>query len=282
MIESPDFATLSRIEESLLVAKLEATRLSISHAGEKGRALEQLVLNFLRDLLPAEYGLSTGFVVWLSPTGPKLSSQLDIIIYDAIRSGPLIRLSTCNVFPIEAVYGYVEVKASLRSSSDNAKEPADNSIEKCIAQNVIMRGMNRRSFWAPTGDSPISMELIERSWLSLRAYVIAFEAEGSVVGDLKSFAKRLADQLKLAGGAHFHGVFIPNHGLLYTRPVDVTKAVEDDYFHVRYTGDHALLEFKTSLLQALATFPRPQENWTPALDRYFEHETRWYEQTPMP
>jgi hypothetical protein len=150
MIESPDFAALSRIEENLLVAKLEATRLSISHAGEKGRALEHLVHDFLRDLLPAEYGLSTGFVVWLSPTGPQLSPQLDIIIYDAIRSGPLIRLNTCDVFPLEAVYGYMEVKASLRSSSDDAKEPADNSIEKCIAQNVVMRGMDRRSFWAPT------------------------------------------------------------------------------------------------------------------------------------
>ena len=116
MNDSPDFATLSRIEETLLLARLDAIRSSITHSGEKGRALEHAVCSLLRGLLPSEYGLSTGFVVWLSPTGPKLSQQLDIIIYYAIRSGPIIKLDTCDVFPLEAVYGYVEVKATLRSS----------------------------------------------------------------------------------------------------------------------------------------------------------------------
>ena len=37
---SPEFSDLSKIEEELLVAKLQATRKVISHAGEKGRALE--------------------------------------------------------------------------------------------------------------------------------------------------------------------------------------------------------------------------------------------------
>jgi hypothetical protein len=59
---SPDFATLSRIEETLLVAKLEAIRRSITHAAEKGRALEQAVIRLLRDLLPTEYGLALAVV----------------------------------------------------------------------------------------------------------------------------------------------------------------------------------------------------------------------------
>jgi hypothetical protein len=93
--------------------------------------LEHAVTALLREFLPAEYGLGNGFVVWLSPTGPRLSRQLDIVIYDALRSGPLVRLSTCDVFPLEAVYGYVEVKATLRSSPN----AADDSIEACVARN---------------------------------------------------------------------------------------------------------------------------------------------------
>ena len=58
--------------------------------------------------------LSTGFVVWLSPTGPQLSPHLDIIIYDAIRSGPPVRLNTCHVFPLEAVNGYVGSESFTR------------------------------------------------------------------------------------------------------------------------------------------------------------------------
>ena len=102
----PQFGDLNKIEEELLVAKLQAARKAIVHAGEKGRTLEHTVRSLLRAILPAEYGLSTGFVVFNSAEGPQLSSQLDIIIYDSIRSGPIITLETCDVFPLEAVYGW--------------------------------------------------------------------------------------------------------------------------------------------------------------------------------
>ena len=107
----PDFLALSKIEEGLLVSKLDAARKAISHAGEKGRSLEAEVITLLRSFLPEEYALTTGFVVYHAPNGPRLSTQLDVIIYDAVRSGPITRLSTCDVLPLEAVYGYVEVKA---------------------------------------------------------------------------------------------------------------------------------------------------------------------------
>jgi hypothetical protein len=132
MTDAPQFSELNAIEEKLLQAKLDAVRAAIVHAGEKGRALENGVRALLRSILPAEYGLSTGFVVFHTNEGPRLSSQLDIIIYDTIRSGPIISLETCDVFPLEGVYGYVEVKATLRSSSDEAEKQADNSIEKCL------------------------------------------------------------------------------------------------------------------------------------------------------
>ena len=128
----PDFLVLSEIEEKLLVSKLEAVRHAISHAGEKGRSLEAQVTILLRDFLPGEYGLTTGFIVHHTENGPRLFPQLDIIIFNPVRSGPITRLLTCDVLPLEAVYGYVEVKASLTSSSDSAGHFSDNSIEKCL------------------------------------------------------------------------------------------------------------------------------------------------------
>jgi hypothetical protein len=280
--ESPDFLTLSRIEEDLLIARLQAIRKSITHAPEKGRALEHAVRALLRDFLPSQYGLSTGFVVWLSPTGPQLSRQLDIIIYDAIGSGPLVRLQTCDVFPLEAVFGYVEVRATLRSSSDGAEAAADDSIEACVSRNLAVRRMNERSFWVPTGTSPATVALVRSPWLSLRSYLVAFEAAGSVATRLDALADRLGTLLKRAGvPAHFHGVLIPNHGLLYTRPVDRGVAAEDDYFHVKYTADHALLNFRTCLLRDLATFQRPAQDWAAAIDEYLKHVAEWHERSPL-
>jgi hypothetical protein len=75
---------------------------------------------------------------------------------------------------------------------------------------------------------------------------------------------------KLGSPTHLHGLFIVGRGFLFTRPVDVAKDAPEDYFHTGYTEDHPLLAFKTSLLQALARFPRPQTDWAPAIDQYFQ------------
>jgi hypothetical protein len=279
-MHTPDLAHLSRIEEQLLIARLEAVRLSIAHAGEKGRELEFQVRRLLRELLPPEYGLTTGFVAWLSPTGPVLSSQLDIIIYDAIRHSPLIHLEACDVLPLEAVYGYVEVKASLCSSSDEATSVADNSIESCAQKNAALRAMNTRAFRISNFGSPPRTALFHEPWLSLRAYVVAFEASGSIAENPDAFASRMAQVLKRQKDAHLHGVLIPGNGFFYTQPVDPSIAQPDDYYHIRYTTDHPLLAFKTVLLQGLATFRRPTDGRVPAIDLYFSHTPQWKEQVP--
>lgn len=280
-MQAPNFANLNQVEEQLLAARLEAVRMSITHAGEKGRALEHQVRLLLRDVLPAEYGLTTGFVVWLSPAGPVLSSQLDIIIYDAIRHAPLIHLESCDVLPLEAVYGYVEVKAALCSTSDSASSPADDSIEACIQNNRRIREMRSRVFHIPTIGSPMTIEMREERWLPIRGYVVAFEPKGSVAKNPDAFASRMAEVLKQEAAAHIHGVLIPKHGFFYTRAVDTNTALDDDYYHVLYTTDHPLLAFKAMLLQGLATFDRPPSGWTPAIDRYFSHNPQWREQSPV-
>ncbi len=279
--KSPKFADLNRIDENLLVAKLHAARSAIVHAGEKGRTLEHAVMALLRSFLPVEYGLSTGFVVFHSPDGPKLSRQLDVIIYDAVRSSPIISLETCDVLPLEAVYGYVEVKATLTSSSDDAVEPADNSIERCLERNHELRAMRDRRYWAPRGGSPIETVFVEHDWMSIRSYVFAFEPVGLVAGSLDDLAQRMANvSRRLGGPTHLHGVFIANHGFLFTRPVDSKTARPEDYYHVNFTATSPLLAFKTLLLKALATFPRPQEEWAPAVEQYFQVEPEWNTRAP--
>jgi hypothetical protein len=238
--------------------------------------LENGVHTLLRSILPVEYGLSTGFVVYHTPEGPRLSSQLDIIIYDAIRSGPIVSLETCDVFPLEAVYGYVEVKATLKSTSDSAKELAENSIEQCLINNRELRSMKDRRYHLPFASSCTDTFVMPRDWAakipSIRSYVFAFEASDSVTQDLARLAQRMADYTKKLGNpTHLHGLFIVDHGFLYTNPVDAEAAAADDYFHTYYTKDRPLAAFKTALIQGLARFPRPQPDWAPAIDEYFEN-----------
>lgn len=213
----PNFLALSKIEEDLLVSRLDAVRKAISHSGEKGRSLEAEVTNLLRSFLPIEYALTTGFVVYHAQNGPSLSPQLDIIIYDPVRSGPLARLATCDVLPLEAVYGYVEVKAALQSTSDSAEKFADNSIEMCIKKNQQVRAMTERRFWKPTEGSPVQAELVRIPWMSIRSYVFAFEADGAVARHPDLFAQRIADvSARLGPPVHLHGVFVAGQGYYIT------------------------------------------------------------------
>jgi hypothetical protein len=278
----PDFLALSKIEEDLLVGKLDAARKAISHAGEKGRSLEAEVTTLLRSFLPEEYGLTTGFVVYHRHNGPSLSPQLDVIIYDPVRSGPIARLATCDVLPLEAVYGYVEVKASLQSTSDSAKEFADNSIEMCIKKNQQVRGMTERRFWKPAEGSPVQAELVTTQWMSIRSYVFAFEAEGAVAKNPDLFAQRIADvSARFGPPVHWHGVFVAGQGYYTTRAIDVSKARLEDWYHTEYTTEQPLAAFKWSLIHGLARFPRFPGHWTPAVDKYHEDETTWKSRAPQ-
>jgi hypothetical protein len=277
---TPNLSELNRIEEQILLARLSAVRASIVHAGEKGRDLEFHVRRLLRDLLPAEYGLTTGFIAYIEDGSVKLTTQLDIIIYDAVRYSPLVRMESCDVLPLEAVYGYVEVKATIRSSSDEAKELAHNSIEAIVQQNAAIRALRTRVFYNTIAGSPIEIQKNDVHWLAPRAYVVAFEADGATAGAPDKFAKRLAEVLKRQENAHLHGVLVPDLGFYYTRAVDVQSANADEYYHVKYTTDHPLLAFKSILLEGLATFQRPPVEWYPSIDRYLKHKGQWQEQSP--
>lgn len=278
-MSGPNFTQLLRIEEALLAAKLDAVRASITHAGEKGRELEMQLRRLLREMLPSEYGLTTGFIVWMSPEGIALSSQLDIIVYDAVRHSPLIHLQTCDVLPLEAVYAYIEVKASLCSTSDEANSPADNSIESCIQKNALVRAMRERHFRTTAG-SPMSSVSFTHPWQSVRGYVVAFESSGSVANDPRSFASRMAEVMQRQGDAHLHGVLVLGQAFYYTRAIDMTEAEPDDYFHVRYVTQHSLMAFKSLFLQGLVSFERPHEGWLSATDVYLPMPEHWNEVAP--
>jgi hypothetical protein len=271
--KSPDFIAVSSLEEQLLYQKLDTVRLVLSHAGEKGRSLEAEARDFLRDVLPAEYGLTTGFIAYHGENGPLLTSQLDLVIFDNVRCGPIARLGSCDVIPIESAYGYIEVKASLRSTSDGASELADNSIEQCIETNQVLRKIKVRKFWVPGVGSVTSAGVVcDDSFPSLRSYVLAFSAEGEIARTPQLMAQRIANFCKRVGQpVHLHGVFVAGSAFYSTIPLSDNEIHKNDLTHafrVRYVSSDALAAFKWTLLHDLARFPRFPSYWTPALDQY--------------
>ncbi len=251
-----------KAEGDILKAKVDGIRV-ISHPGEKGRSGENEVTQLVRSFLPTEYGLSTGFIayhnndyeidkiknVYHQKTQVPISSQLDIIIYDALRSGPIVRLGTCDVFPIEAVYGYIECKMSATSST----------IQECLEQCNNLRKMKTRIYRKCTNVNE-GILVDDKSPMEIRAYL--FIMDGESLGTTNTIKNNLENGLKTSGDNTVITVYIHGKGLYRQNlPNDGTfNFVEEE---------KALLNFKIALLEDLSRFPRIPNDSTPAIDTYF-------------
>lgn len=94
-----------------------------SHKGTRGAAREETLRQFFKGRLPAKYALGAGEVVGHVS---DVSRQCDIILYDA-QYGLALKYDDQNqIYPIDSVYGVIEVKsalskAELRDSLDKIK-----------------------------------------------------------------------------------------------------------------------------------------------------------------
>lgn len=82
----------------------------INHHGSRGSAREDILRSFLASRLPKRFAVGSGEVV---VPERMTSSQEDLIVYDAMNSVPLTSSDSVQVYPVESVYGVIEVKSKL-------------------------------------------------------------------------------------------------------------------------------------------------------------------------
>lgn len=291
MISSnPSLSKFLALQEQSLRLQLDVVRSAISHRDEKGENLERHAIAFLRRLLPAEYGLGTGFIAHRAEDGSvKLSRQLDVVIYDALRGGPLIDLETVQVFPLEAVLAYVEVKSELYKR-----------IPELVEQSARLRRLTKRTYacFLPDRALPHTTEaegtqtefesddigareafdaadahhiffkprrgLFEVDpYLPIRGFVLAYEYgptfDEAAMIDL--FRKHHQSP------AHFHAILVPEVCCVMSLNATGRPDLEG-----KVTVDTAnpLARFRRRLIEDLATFPRMPANQAVPLDLYFE------------
>jgi hypothetical protein len=269
------FANFTAIEERVLSARLEGLRAAITHPGEKGRALEKTVAVLLRSFLPLQYGITTGFIAYLvdtqTGTEVRLSKQLDLITYDALRFAPLVALDTFDVLPLEAVLGYVAVKACL-TNAPKAAEPPLTSIQRCVKDNQLLRLMQTRYYLTPL------QPMVKVKALGIRAFLFAYEW----AGDIGALAQATANAVNHFGvPAHFHGIYVAEKGFIHVNAVDAATAEAADYHHTFATHENGLLFLKTALSLSIASFPRAPANWHFAIDRYLAATQQWQQFHPL-
>ena len=94
----------------------------VQQRAEKGRIVEAVVKTALRAILPGRFSIGTGFAITASG---KTSSQLDLVIYDGYTNAPIILEGGTGIFPIECIYGFVEVKSVLNGKAIDDTDESD-------------------------------------------------------------------------------------------------------------------------------------------------------------
>lgn len=145
----------------------------IEHNGVKGSAREDLLKDYLRDLLPNKYSISSGIIIDFNQNQSK---QQDFIIHDAFNCPSFFKTDSNTILPIESVYATIEIKSTL--NYDTLKQSVENiesvrKLHKLPNRNIISNDYNEQY---PLGfvfaySSDYSLEQIQKKLFELNKSV---------------------------------------------------------------------------------------------------------------
>ena len=118
-----------KIKEQEILQEVDLLK-SVKHPVVKGGQLEDLLIRFLREELPKQYSVDSGFVIGLrqwqdgplnrvhnDKSGKFRSKEMDIVIFDEQRNISPLKLLRKRDFYVEGVYAILSVKSVLDSKS---------------------------------------------------------------------------------------------------------------------------------------------------------------------
>jgi hypothetical protein len=227
--------------------------------GERGRNDEERFRAFLAKVLPRRFSIGTGFLVCSNPDIPP-SRQVDVVIFDEVHNSPLHRELAAYVFPVEMVYGTVEVKGLLK--------PAD--LVPALQNIARIRRLAKEKHYLVYGEAAAGQDNPNQSWvagleivhrLAPRAFIFAYDASWKsapgFVGALKRALEKVPD-------AHVHGVAVlAKEWFIY----QVAHRAQNDLKLKHFTG-HTLLRFVNRMIHNIASLPIRQMS----IDRYLNTE----------
>lgn len=169
----------------------------IKHPRDLGSSREEILRKFLTasGLLPQRYAVSGESARVVSPSG-HISKEMDILLYDPLDSVCLMnREGVYQVFPIESVYGVIQVKSRLN------KGEIKDGLENIASFKSLARPARRPGFVMRQGGRE------ERGFGILFAYDSDLEWL-DIVKEVEAFAAANPNNLWC------NGVFILNKGVI--------------------------------------------------------------------
>jgi hypothetical protein len=228
----------------------------VKHPRDVGDAREEILRKFLTTsgYLPKRYGVSHNSARVASTTG-HISKEIDILLFDPLDSVCLMnRESVYEVFPVESVYGVVQVKSRLN------KREITEGLENLASFKVLDRQPDTQ-----TGFKLRDGRLSERGF----GILFAFDSDLEwldIIHHVESFANQHPNRLWcnavfiLSKGFFFHGE--GNRGV-FTNPY-IEKIQKLRMFGIPDRENQCLYQFYSTLLALLrdtAVQPAPANSY---------------------
>lgn len=106
--------SLYRLKALNLLNRIEQTRQFVKHHNLSiGLFAEQLIRDFLHEIMPKKYEVAHGFIF----NEKQISHECDVIIYNSQDYAPIFRWNDFVVIEASAVHSVIEVKTSIRRPS---------------------------------------------------------------------------------------------------------------------------------------------------------------------
>ncbi|MBU1220268.1 hypothetical protein KKF34_06970 [Myxococcota bacterium] len=259
-------SSFMEIQSNILNEKLNLIRSVVLHNGEKGRALEWVVDELLKKSIPQKYGIGTGFIVWLEDhvnNIVKISSQMDIIIYDKENGIPIIDAGAFQIFPIECVFAIVEVKTELRKSDVISFLKLSGNIR--TVQTHHLYKVEKVGYLGP-GLSKVVTKLKPKRSVSVRTYLFAFSSSLKRATISNIFNSKEVQNLANSEHMNFSGLFIGG-----TRSNQrFLSSIMDHYgVVIEYKEKDSLVKFLQRINIELLTHTKIQGDEQIPLDLYY-------------
>lgn len=235
----------------------------IPHKAERGRNDELRLIAFLEQILPRRFGIGTGFIVGPYPIDEP-SNQTDVVVCDEFYNSPIHRELAAQVYPIETVYGTVEVKGTLsKYARYNGKTDFDQTLENIAKVRNLAKKKQYVDYVSEPKDEehPDQFVMRKRSRsieLPPRSYLFAFHTDNW--DSLDDFAASLQEALLRNPDAHLHGAIVLDRNWFVEQ-----KAYTGEQRELIGFEDNCLLRFHNSLLHGIQSMPMGALD----MDRYY-------------
>ena len=172
----------------------------IEHRPSKGRVREsELVEQFLRKYLPMTIGISHGEIV--ATTG-EISNECDVVIYES-RTGPILLTKTdYQIFPVESVYGILEVKSLLNNTE----------LKDALGKISKVKKFPKTAFEPQTGTIITTTNLYDKEWSYFPTVGFIFAYDSIDLVNLKNHLDEL--QKDLPFNERIDSVWVLNKGMI--------------------------------------------------------------------